>query len=86
LNHYPPDYLRNNPTPERILETIERLEEDLTDQIRVHGEIHATITVGEAIEVSPERPRGMADPLLAQVHNQLVSMLGLKESAAAPAS
>jgi hypothetical protein len=78
LNHYPPDYLRNNPTPERILETIERLEEDLTDRIRVHGEIHATVTVGEAIEVSADRPRGQADPLMGQVQDQLVSMLGLQ--------
>jgi len=81
LFHYPPDYLQNNPSPERILETIERLEEDLTDRIRVHGEIHATITVGEAIEVSPDRPRGGADPLLINVHDQLVSMLGLNVSA-----
>jgi hypothetical protein len=78
LFHYPPNYLQSNPTPERILETLERLEEDLTDQITLHGEIHATITVGEAIEVSPDRPRGMADPLMGQVHEQLVTMLGIK--------
>jgi 1-acyl-sn-glycerol-3-phosphate acyltransferase len=77
LFHYPPDYLTNNPSPERIMETIERLEEDLTDRIRVHGEIHATITVGEAIEVSPERPRGTADTLMTDVQGQLMSMLGL---------
>ena len=55
LFHYPADYLGDNSTPDRILETIERFEEDITDRITVHGEMHATITVGDAIEVPPAR-------------------------------
>jgi hypothetical protein len=78
LFHYPPDYLRHKPSTERVLETIERLEEDLTDHLRVHGEIHATITVGEPIEVSGERPRGQADPLLGQIREALRMLLGLE--------
>ena len=78
LFHYPPDYLQNSPSPERILETIERFEEDLTDRIRVHGEIHATLTVGNPIEVSGERARGGADPLLNQIREQLCSLLEVK--------
>jgi 1-acyl-sn-glycerol-3-phosphate acyltransferase len=78
LFHYPPDYLRDSESTERILETVERFEEDLTDRIRMHGEIHATITVGDAIEVSGERPRGSADPLLPQIRQQLISMLNLE--------
>jgi 1-acyl-sn-glycerol-3-phosphate acyltransferase len=80
LSQYPPDYVRSNPTRERILETIERFEEDLTDKIRVHGPISATVTVGEAIEVSIAREgRGAAggDPLLRQIETQLRTMLGL---------
>jgi hypothetical protein len=78
LHHYPPDYLQSNPTPERLLETIERLEEDLTDKIRVHGPMYAMITVGEAIEVSSERAgRGSADPLMEQIEEQLTTMLGI---------
>jgi 1-acyl-sn-glycerol-3-phosphate acyltransferase len=76
LYRYPPDYLEDHPTPERILETIERLEEDLTDRVRVHGEIHATVTAGEAIEVSPDRPRGGPDPLMGQIRDQLAALLG----------
>ncbi len=76
LDHYPPNYLDENPSPDRVMETIERLEEDLTDKISVHGEIHATLTVGEAIEVSADRPHGEADPLLSQIRLQLESMLG----------
>ena len=65
LFHYPPDYVRSSPTPERLLETVERFEEDLTDRVRVHGALHCTITVGEAIEVSPAREgRGGDDPLM----------------------
>jgi 1-acyl-sn-glycerol-3-phosphate acyltransferase len=80
LGHYPPDYVKSNPTPERILETLERFEEDLTDKIRVHGPLSATITVGEAIEVKPEREgRGSSDPLLAQIEQQLRQMLGIAQ-------
>jgi 1-acyl-sn-glycerol-3-phosphate acyltransferase len=77
LFHYPPDYLAANPTTDRILETIERMEEDLTDKITVHGEIHATVTVGEAIEVTGDRQRGGSDPILEQIRSQLESMLGI---------
>jgi 1-acyl-sn-glycerol-3-phosphate acyltransferase len=78
LFHYPPDYLGNDPSPERLLETLERMEEDLTDKIKIRGEIHATITVGEAIEVNPERPRGGHDPLLGEIRLQLLTMLGIE--------
>jgi len=80
LFHYPPDYVRTNPTPERLLETVERFEEDLTDRVRVHGLFHATITVGEAIEASPTREgRGGDDPLMDQIAAQLRRMLGLED-------
>jgi 1-acyl-sn-glycerol-3-phosphate acyltransferase len=79
LFNYPPDYVRSNATPERILETVERFEEDLTDRIRVHGPSRATVTVGEAIEVAPTREgRGAGDPLMEQIGQQLRAMLGLE--------
>jgi hypothetical protein len=79
LFHYPPDYVKSNPTPERILETVERFEEDLTDKVRVHGPITATLTVGTAIMVNPTREGrgGGGDPLLQQIESQLREMLGL---------
>jgi 1-acyl-sn-glycerol-3-phosphate acyltransferase len=83
LYHYPPDYLRESTSPDRIMETIERLEEDLTDKITVNGEIHARIMVGEAIEVPVDRPRGSADPLLGKVREQLETMLGINDARAA---
>lgn len=72
---YPPDYLRT-PTVTRILETVERFEEDLTDKARVHGRLHAVIEVGEAIEVSPERDRkAPVDPIMGGIEQSLNTML-----------
>lgn len=76
LFNYPPAYVRSSPTPQRMLETIERFEEDLTDKVSVHAPIHATVHVGEAIEVPPTREgRGSVDPLMEQIDHQLRGML-----------
>ena len=45
LSNYPPDYFLPEPTVEKLLETVERFEEDLTDNVRVHRPIHAVIKV-----------------------------------------
>ena len=47
LSCYPPDYLQSNPTPERMLETVERFEEDLTDRCRRYAPMTAKVRVGE---------------------------------------
>jgi hypothetical protein len=75
ISCYPPDYLAAKPTPERLLETVERYEEDLTDQCRAHAPMHVSVTIGEAIVVGTERERGGADPLLAEIERQLQQML-----------
>ena len=76
LSCYPPDYLAADPTPERLLETIERFEEDLTDRARVHAPLRAVVEVGPALEVSPERARGPdGDPLMAAIRASLETML-----------
>lgn len=79
---YPDDYIRSNPTPERMLETVERFEEDMTDIARIHGPLSATVEIGEPLAVSPTRERGAAeDPLIAGIERQLQQMLGIGESA-----
>ncbi len=79
LSHYAPDYVKSNPTPERLLETVERFEEDLTDHSRVHGPMSVKIFVGDPIEVSAKRERGTRDdPVMAQVDRQLHDLLGIK--------
>lgn len=75
LHCYPGDYIEN-PTPERILETVERYEEDLTDVARAHPPIRAIITVGDAIEVSAARDKTKEnDPLTAEIRSQMEAML-----------
>ena len=81
LSHYPADYVRSNPTPERLLETVERFEEDLTDECRIHRPMSVSIRVGAPIEVSPKRDRSTEDdPLMLQVERQLHELLEISPS------
>lgn len=76
LNFYPPQYLIDYPSVDRILETLERLEEDLCDEARVHQPLKVIIEVGEAIPVSAERDRkAEVDPLMSQIESSLQSMI-----------
>jgi 1-acyl-sn-glycerol-3-phosphate acyltransferase len=81
LYHYPPNYITDDGPRGRIIETIERFEEDLTDKVTVHGPVEAKMTVGEAIEVSTAREargeRGEGDPLMGAIEDQLRNMLGI---------
>ena len=73
---YPPEYFGEQTTPDQMLETVERYEEDLTDKVHIHRPLHATVEVGEAIEVSPTRERGIeVDPVIATIRGQLETML-----------
>jgi 1-acyl-sn-glycerol-3-phosphate acyltransferase len=73
---YPPDYFTTNPTPEQLLETVERFEEDLTDVATIHRPMHVKIVVGEAIEVNPSREKGaVRDPLMTTLRERLEAML-----------
>jgi hypothetical protein len=85
LGHYPPDYIRSSPTPERMLETVEKFEEDLTDQCRIYRPISVSVQVGEPIVVATQRVRGQSeDPLMSQLESQLHQMLGIKAAASTP--
>ncbi|MDX2314623.1 MAG: 1-acyl-sn-glycerol-3-phosphate acyltransferase [Gammaproteobacteria bacterium] len=76
MSHYPPDYIKSNPTSERMLETVERFEEDLTDVCRTHAPMTATVQVGEAIPISPNRDRSATeDPIMSAIEASLLSML-----------
>lgn len=78
LYHYPPNYIAQDGPKARILETVERFEEDLTGKVTVHGPVEATITVGDAIEVPTGREaRGESDPLMSAIERQLRAMLGI---------
>lgn len=75
LESYPRGYIDGEPTVERLLETIERFEEDTTDASRTHRPLHCRMDIGEALAVTTDRPRGEADPLTAQIEERLKTML-----------
>ncbi len=77
ISHYPRDYiLPEKNLPERVIETVERLEEDFADTSAKYKPFHAIVEVGEAIPVGPERDRDVeGDPIMAEVRRQLQTMI-----------
>jgi hypothetical protein len=77
LSHYPRDYiLREKNLPERVLETVERLEEDFTDHMTQNRPFHTIIQVGEAIPIGTQRVRDESgDPVMAEIRRQLQTMI-----------
>lgn len=78
MSHYPRNYVRRSEKniPEHILETVERFEEDFTDQLRVHGPFHVVVDVGQAIPVASRRDRtAKVDPVMEGIRTQLSTML-----------
>ena len=79
---YPPDYLIEDAPPERLLETLERIDEDLNDSSAILGRWRAHVHIGEAIRVDGNRPRGGPDPLLGEVESAIYRLIGLDPPAA----
>jgi 1-acyl-sn-glycerol-3-phosphate acyltransferase len=76
VSYYPPNYFDEYPSIDRLMELIERFEEDLTDRATVHGSLTVIIEVGEAIQVGPARDRSAEiDPLMRQLEESLQGML-----------
>lgn len=85
LSCYPAGYFTPAPTPERVLETVERFEEVLTGGSVPQARIRAVIDVGDAIAVAPERRKGPAgDPLMAEIRERLESLLAFSLEEARP--
>jgi 1-acyl-sn-glycerol-3-phosphate acyltransferase len=84
LDHYPPDYITESTPGGRIIETVERFEQDLSGNVTVHGPVDAKITVGEAIEVPTGREaRGESregDPLMSAIEDRLSEMLAIPQT------
>jgi hypothetical protein len=72
---YPRGYIDGETTVERLLETVERYEEDSIDEARIHRPLRCRIDVGEALPVTLDRVRGAADPLTVQLEESLKTML-----------
>ena len=73
---YPADYLKGKPSVDRLMDILERFEEDLEDFATVHGRRHLVIDVGEPIEVALKRPRSEStDPLMVKLQTQMQNMI-----------
>ena len=76
LSLYPPGYSGETPSPEELIETVERLEEDLTDKATIHSPMRAILKIGKAIEVNPEREKALKhDPLMEEIQKSITAML-----------
>ena len=77
ISHYPRNYITAEKNiPEHMIETVERLEEDFVDHAHLYQPMNATVEVGEAIAVGPERERNAdGDPIMAEVRRQLQAMM-----------
>ena len=85
LSCYPAGYFTPAPTPERLLETVERFEEDITDASPAHARLRAVVDVGEALPVPAARERGPeGDPLMAQLRGCLEALLAASLEEARP--
>ena len=86
LSLYPPGYLEGDPSTDRVLETVERLEEDLTDVATVHKPLAVTVSVGEPLAVTSDGPRPAA--LTSEVRDRIETLLNIRSAsnrATAPA-
>ena len=79
LSYYPVDYIEpvdGHLPRERILEMLERLEEDLLDKVTIPRRYKLVLDVLDAIEVPAEKaPRNVDDPLMQEVASALRASL-----------
>jgi 1-acyl-sn-glycerol-3-phosphate acyltransferase len=78
LSLYPPGYLEGQPSTERVLETVERLEEDLTDVATVHRPLAVTVSVGEPVPVTADGPRPAV--LTNDVRDRIETLLDIRSA------
>ena len=77
LFSYPGNYVAENPTIERIAETLDKMEEDLlgVESAIPRGERMAHIRFGDPILIPSERKRGIATEITHQLEEAVQSML-----------
>ncbi|MDG2390711.1 MAG: lysophospholipid acyltransferase family protein [Planctomycetaceae bacterium] len=73
---YPPNYVNENPTADRILETVERFWEHLSGDESPHPPLKAVIEVCEPIEVQGKRDKSLAeDPVMKELAESLTEKI-----------
>lgn len=93
MSFYPANYLGPDAPQEHLLETVERFEEDITDVARIYRPMSVRIQVGDALEVSPEKEKGVSvvqkieDEILRMLQSSLKNPVSLpRESSSEPLS
>ena len=81
LFSYPGDYVASAPTPERMAETLEKFEEDLSgDEARPVGRRRARVVLGEPIDVKAaigdRRARQAAEELTEKLEAAIRELMG----------
>jgi 1-acyl-sn-glycerol-3-phosphate acyltransferase len=74
---YPGDYVAEQPSIERIADTIKKFEEDVLGRFRPkpHGERRAVVAFGAPITVSGDRKKGLATELTSQMEAAVQGLL-----------
>jgi hypothetical protein len=84
LSSYPPFYVRSNPTPERLTETVERFQEDTTDKARIHGRWHVILQIGDPVIVdSSSRSQVCLSKRLQEAVQQMLDTIDCEREGAA---
>lgn len=84
IESYPVGYL-DEPTNTRILETVERFDEDLHDQARIHRPFHVILEIGEPIVAETAKPpKNEPDPLMNELQRRIQQMLDRLSGEAEP--
>ena len=87
LYSYPGDYVTENPTPERMAETIEKFEEDIYWFVRPKGTRRVRVVFGEPIDMSQVSRSGRPRDVVAEVTDRLTeSIQALIDAEAEPRS
>jgi 1-acyl-sn-glycerol-3-phosphate acyltransferase len=75
LYSYPGDYLAEDPSPERMAETIDKFEEDMEGVVRPKGRRKAEVAFGEPIDMKPQLGAGRPRTVVAGVTDGLEQSL-----------
>jgi hypothetical protein len=89
LYSYPGDYVQENPSVERMAETIEKFEEDVYGGIvRPKGKRAARVVLGRPLDISVEgkgmRPRAAATELTSKLERAIRGLMKAADGPAAP--
>ena len=76
LFSYPGDYITEEPTPERMAETIEKFEEDVFGVIRSIGQRCARVRFGTLVDLKQACKAGRTRAVIAKVTDELEATIG----------